>query len=119
MKHNVGENASSTMSSSTHLLANTLVELVWCCNTLRCKLYNHQGTKEPKNRGKQWIIDGQKYKRETTKLKTHEGLHTNDPWSSYIQENESTIQINDKKTHLKDRQCVKQRKLGPWSKDYQ
>jgi hypothetical protein len=33
-----------------------------------------------------------------------------------IQENESTIQINDKKTHLKGRQCVKQRKLGPWSK---
>ncbi len=23
---------------------------------------------------------------------------------------------NDKKTHLKGRQCVKQRKLGPWSK---
>jgi hypothetical protein len=30
-----------------------------------------------------------------------------------IQENESTIQVNDKKTHLKGRQWVKQRKLGP------
>ncbi len=85
---------------------------------MRCKLYNHQGTKEPKNRGKQRIIDGtiKQSTKEKQQNSKHMNVYTQMIHGHLIQENESTIQINDKKTHLKGRQCAKQRKLGLWSK---
>ncbi len=85
---------------------------------MQCKLYNHQGTKEPKNRGKQWIIDGtiKQSTKEKQQNSKHMKVYTQMIYGHLIQENESTIKSNDKKIHLKGRQCVKQRKLGPWSK---